>query len=152
MAHQAREVLRAYKEQQGIEQPFAFLQAPLIVHRLFLKKPERIEAVGVGVWRALLLWRLVERALRVQGETTGSTWTGWDKQETQTPTAVMMMIKFAAVTVLKGGDQRQRAPPWQRSNSHTSRRCGFLPTPSQRPRGENATWRARVGAHRALAH
>ena len=111
MAHQAREVLRAYKEQQGIEQPFAFLQAPLIVHRLFLKKPERIEAVGVGVWRALLLWRLVERALRVQGETTGSTWTGWDKQETQTPTAVMMMIKFAAVTVLKGGDQRQRAPP-----------------------------------------
>jgi len=111
MAHQAREVLRAYKEHQGIEQPFAFLQAPLIVHRLFLKKPERIEAVGVGVWRALLLWRLVERALRVQGETTGSTWTGWDKQETQKPTAVMMMIKFAAVTVLKGGDQRQRAPP-----------------------------------------
>src|SRR5262249_49407475 len=41
MAHQARDVLRAYKEQHGIEQNFAFLKAPLIVNSLFLKKPER---------------------------------------------------------------------------------------------------------------
>src|SRR5262245_49020892 len=41
MAHSAREVLRAYKEQHGIEQNFGFLKDPLIVNSLSLKKPER---------------------------------------------------------------------------------------------------------------
>src|SRR5262247_3770801 len=47
MAHRAEDVLRAYKEQHGIEQNFGFLKDPLIVNSLFLKKPERIEALGL---------------------------------------------------------------------------------------------------------
>ena len=101
MAHRAGEVLRAYKEQHGVEQNFAFLKDPVIVNSLFLKKPERIEALGLVLLLALLLWRLVERALRIHVETTGSTLTGWDKKETQKPTAFMMMTKFAAVMVLR---------------------------------------------------
>ena len=111
MAHSAGEVLRAYKEQHGVEQNFAFLKDPVIVNSLFLKKPERIEALGLVLLLALLLWRLVERALRVHVETTGSTLTGWDKKETQKPTAFMMMTKFAAVMVLNLGGQRQLAQP-----------------------------------------
>jgi transposase len=111
MAHSAGQVLRAYKEQHGVEQNFAFLKDPVIVNSLFLKKPERIEALGLVLLLALLLWRLVERALRVHVETTGSTLTGWNKKETQKPTAFMMMTKFAAVMVLKVGDQRQLAHP-----------------------------------------
>jgi hypothetical protein len=60
---------------------------------------------------ALLLWRLVERTLRVHVETTGHTLPGWDKKETQKPTAFMMMTKFAAVMVLKVGAQRQLVHP-----------------------------------------
>jgi transposase len=111
MAHRAGDVLRAYKEQHGVEQNFAFLKDPLIVNSLFLKKPERIEALGMVLLLALLLWRLVERALRVHVETTGSALTGWDKKETQKPTAFMMMTKFSAVMVVKGGSQRQLAQP-----------------------------------------
>jgi transposase len=111
MAHSAGEVLRAYKEQHGVEQNFAFLKDPIIVNSLFLKKPERIEALGLVLLLALLLWRLVERALRAHVETTGSTLTGWDKKETQKPTAFMMMTKFTAVMVIKGGGQRQLAHP-----------------------------------------
>ena len=70
MAHRAGDVLRAYKEQHGIEQNFSFLKDPLIVNSLFLKKPERIEALGLVLLLALLLWRLVERTLRVHVETT----------------------------------------------------------------------------------
>jgi hypothetical protein len=55
---------------------------------------------------ALLLWRLMARALRVHVETTGSTLMGWDKKETQKPTAFMMMTKCAAVIVVKAGSQR----------------------------------------------
>ena len=55
MAHSAGEVLRAYKEPHGVEQNFAFLQDPVIVNSLFLKKPERIEALGLVLLLALLL-------------------------------------------------------------------------------------------------
>jgi transposase len=111
MAHRAGEVLRAYKEQHGVEQNFAFLKDPVIVNSLFLKKPERIEALGLVLLLALLLWRLVERALRVYVETTGNALPGWNKQETLKPTAFMMLTKFAAVLVLKVGFHRQLAQP-----------------------------------------
>jgi transposase len=111
MAHRAGDVLRAYKEQHGIEQNYGFLKDPLIVNSLFLKKPERIEALGLVLLLALLLWRLVERTLRVHVETTGKPLTGWDKKATQKPTAFMMMTKFAGVMVIKVGDQRQLAHP-----------------------------------------
>jgi transposase len=111
MAHSARAVLQAYKEQHGIEQNSGFLQDPLIVNSLFLKKPERIEALGLVLLLALLLWRLVERALRVHVETTGKPLTGWDKKATQKPTTFMLMTKFAGVMVIKVGGQRQLAHP-----------------------------------------
>jgi hypothetical protein len=47
MAHRAEDVRRADKEQQGIEQNVACLTDPLMVNRLFLKKPERLEALGL---------------------------------------------------------------------------------------------------------
>ena len=111
MAHSPREVLRAYKEQHGIEQNFAFLKDPVIVNSLFLKKPERIEALGLVLLLALLVWRLVERALRMHVETTGNTLPGWDQKETMKPAAFMMMTKFAAVLVLKMGSHRQLVQP-----------------------------------------
>jgi transposase len=111
MAHRAGDVLQAYKEQHGIEQNYGFLKDPLIVNSLFLKKPERIEALGLVLLLALLLWRLVERTLRGHVESTGNPLTGWDKKATQKPTAFMMMTKFAAVMVIKIGGQRQLAHP-----------------------------------------
>jgi transposase len=109
MAHQARDVLRADKEQHGIEQNFAFLKDPLIVNSLFLKKPEGFNALGLVLLLALLIWRLIDRSLRRHVETTGNALPGWDKQETTRPTAFMLMTKFAAVMVLKVGPQRQLA-------------------------------------------
>jgi transposase len=111
MAHRAGDGLQAYKEQHGSEQNYGFLKDPLIVKSLFLKKPERIEALGLVLLLALLLWRLVERTLRVHVESTGHPLTGWDKKTTQQPTAFMMRSKFAAVMVLKIGGQRPRAHP-----------------------------------------
>src|SRR5215467_12441040 len=111
MAHRAGDVLRAYKEQHGIEQNYGLLKDPLIVNSLFLKKPERIEALGLVLLLALLLWRLVERALRGHVETTGKLLTGWDKKATQKPTALMMMTKFTGVMVLKVEGQRQLVHP-----------------------------------------
>ena len=53
----------------------------------------------------------MERSLRVHVATTGSTLPGWDKKETQRPTAFMLLTKFAGVLVRKVGAPRHLARP-----------------------------------------
>ena len=43
----SRGLLKTYKGQYGIESDFVFLKDPMIVNDLFLKKSERIEALGM---------------------------------------------------------------------------------------------------------
>jgi transposase len=83
----------------------------VIVNSLFLKKPERIEALGLILLLALLLWRVMERAMRTYVATSRIPLRGWDKKVTERPTSFMMVTKFAGVIVLKCGDQRQLAQP-----------------------------------------
>jgi hypothetical protein len=70
----------------------------------------------------------MERALRVQVETTGNTLTGWDKKETRRPTAFMMMTKFAAVIVVKVGSHRQLAQPFSADQQSSLRALGVPAT------------------------
>jgi hypothetical protein len=60
---------------------------------------------------ALLLWRLMERAMRMHVETTGTPLTGWPKKATERPTSFMMVTKFAGVIVVQHGHNRQLARP-----------------------------------------
>jgi len=106
LAHRAGDVLKSYKDQYGIEQNFSFLKDPLIVNSLFLKKPERIEALGLVLLLALLLWRLMERSLRDYVDTTGTPVIGWDKKATERPTTFMMVTKFSGLIVVKVEEQR----------------------------------------------
>jgi transposase len=110
-AHGTGDVLKAYKEPHGVAQNVGFLKAPVSVHSLFLKKPERIEALGLVLLLALLLWRVMERSLRAHVDTTGTPLVGGDKKVTARPTAFMMGTKFSGVIVLKVGRQRQLAHP-----------------------------------------
>jgi transposase len=111
LAHSARDLLTVYKEQHGTEQNYGFLTDPVIVNSLFLKKPERIEALGLILLLALLLWRLMERTMRTYVDTTRTPLPGWDKKATERPTAFMMITKFVGVIVLQCGHDRQLARP-----------------------------------------
>jgi transposase len=111
LAHSARDILTVYKDQHGTEQNYGFLKDPVIVNSLFLKKPERIEALGLILLLALLIWRVMERAMRTYVDTTSTPLPGWDKQATERPTSFMMVTKFAGVMVLKLGHDRQLARP-----------------------------------------
>lgn len=101
------ELLRLYKEQHSIEQNFGFLKDPVIVNALFLKSPERIEALGLILVLALMVWRLMERTMRLSLRETGSKITGWDKKPTSRPTAFMMTTKFASIIVLRIAGERR---------------------------------------------
>ena len=73
------------------------MKDPVIVNSLFLKKPERIEALGLVLLLALLIWRLMERSMRAYVDTSGTPLTGWDHKATERPTTFMMVTKFAGV-------------------------------------------------------
>jgi transposase len=104
-------LLVLYKDQSGIEQNFSFLKDPVIVNSIFLKKPQRIEVLGLVLLIALLIWRLMERCMRKHIETTGTQITGWKKKPTKRPTSFMMTTKFLSILVVKSGNQRQLARP-----------------------------------------
>jgi transposase len=118
LAHRARDLLSVYKEQHGTEQNYGFLKDPVIVNSLFLKKPERIEALGLVLLLALLLWRLMERQMRAHVESTGRPLPGWDKKATERPTSFMMITKFAGVIVMKLGLHRHLARPLSGVQQH----------------------------------
>ena len=110
-AYSAERILRTYKEQQGIEKNFGFLKDDQIVNALFLKRPERIEALGLILLISLLIWRLIERVMRTELEARQATLPGWDNKPTVRPTAYMVTWKFKGVLLLCVGGQRQLAKP-----------------------------------------
>ncbi len=104
-------LLRLYKNQDGIEKNFGFLKDPAIINAIFLKKPERIEVLGLVLLLALLIWRLMERNLKLYVENTGKLLPGWKQRMTKNPTSFMMSTKFLNIIVITIGNQRKLARP-----------------------------------------
>ncbi len=111
MAETGAGLLQAYKEQYGIEKNFSFLKDPLIVNDIFLKKPERIEALGAVLLISLLVWNLIEHTLRQYIKECEVTLPGWDKKQTTRPTAFMMSTKFMGLQVVRVSGMCRLAAP-----------------------------------------
>jgi len=107
----ARELLTIYKDQHMVESNFAFLKDPVFVNALFLKSPRRIEALGLVLILALLIWRLMERTMRLNLAATKSKVTGWERRQTSRPTSLMMTTKFIGVFILVSSLGRRLARP-----------------------------------------
>ena len=60
----ARGLLEEYKQQGTIERRFAFMKDHEIVDSFFLKRPERIEALGYVLLMVVLLFSILERRAR----------------------------------------------------------------------------------------
>ncbi len=104
--YDAKAILKAYKEQHGIEQNFGFLKDPAIIDAIFLKKAERIEILGLIMLIALLIWRLIERTMRQSVENIEKDLPGWKKRRTKRPTSFMLLTKFIGVYIIKIGKDR----------------------------------------------
>lgn len=103
----SRMILEKYKDQNGIEYNYRFLKDPLIVNDLFLKKPERIEALGMILLMSVLIWNLMQRTMRENlHKLKNGKIDGWDKKETERPTTFMMTTKFAAIMIIRVGEKR----------------------------------------------
>jgi transposase len=96
----ALKILTTYKAQNGVERDFAFLKDPLIVNDLFLKKPSRIDVLGMVMIISLLIWRLMERSMRIHIKNTGEDLPGLNKQRTKRPTSFMLSVMITNIKTL----------------------------------------------------
>ena len=98
-AHDATEILTAYKQQYGIEMNFRFLKDPIIVNDTFLKKPERIEALGFILLLSLMVWNLIQHIIRKHIKQRDTTILGWDNKQTKAPTTMMVFFYFQHISI-----------------------------------------------------
>lgn len=101
-----KKLLQTYKGQYGVESDFAFLKDPLVVNDLFLKKPSRIDVLGMVLIIALMVWRLMERSMRVYVENEKNDLPGWRKRRTKKPTSFMMTTVLYGIKVVTVNNQR----------------------------------------------
>jgi transposase len=110
--YSAEQILRTYKDQYAIERDFSFLKDDQIVNALFLKRPERSEALGLILLISLLIWRLMEHVMRTELAATETTVPGWDNKPTARPSAYMLTWKFRGVMVIGVDQTRQLHQPF----------------------------------------
>jgi transposase len=104
-------LLKTYKGQYSVESDFAFLKDPLIVNDVFLKTPSRIDALGMVLIIALMVWRLMERSMRAHVKNTGTLLPGWAGRPTNKPTSFMMSTVMAGIMVARVGRHRSLLCP-----------------------------------------
>jgi transposase len=119
------DILRAYKDQYGIEQNFGFLKNAPIVNAVFLKKAERIEVLGLVLLLSLLVWRLIEYNMRRYAKENETDLPGWKKRRTDKPTAFMLMTRFQYMMIIKFGDRRQLGRPLTKIQSEYLKALGL---------------------------
>lgn len=107
-AYCADELLLAYKQQYGIEMNFRFLKDPLIVNDTFLKKAERIEALGVILLLSLMVWNLIQHCLRKYIKETQMPIMGWDNKPTKRPTTFMLLFHFQLISIFRYNNKTKR--------------------------------------------
>ena len=108
----AKELLQSYKGQYAVEQNFAFLKDPLIVNDLFLKTPSRIDALGMILIIALMIYRLMQRMMRRFVQETGRLLPGWKtSRDSDRPTTYMLTWALRDMRVYNVRGQRIFAKP-----------------------------------------
>jgi transposase len=116
-----KKLLLTYKGQYGVESDFAFLKDPIIVNDIFLKKPHRIDALGMILVIALMVYRLMERTMRTKLKETKKELIGWENRKTDKPTAFMMTTVMVGIMVaVFDGNRIFLHPPNSRQTDYLS--------------------------------
>lgn len=96
-----REILRRYKEQRVVEVEFHLLKQPSMASRVFLKKPERIEALLMLLHVALLVRALLQTKVREKLQHLPEIpRLDFDNKPLRAPTAEKVLLLLAPVTIV----------------------------------------------------
>lgn len=101
-------LLDEYKSQQAVERGFRFLKSPdFLTSSLFLKKPERIEALLMIMTCSLMIYAGIEHLIRRRLTETNTFFPDMKKKPTQQPTAKWVFFCFQGVSVVLIDNQMQ---------------------------------------------
>lgn len=94
-------VLDEYKSQQAVERGFRFLKSPdFLTSSLFLKKPERIEALLMIMTCSLLVYAAIEHLIRQKLNETNTFFPDMKNKPSQRPTARWVFFCFQGIHVV----------------------------------------------------
>jgi len=94
-------LLDEYKSQQAVERGFRFLKSPdFLTSSLFLKKPERIEALLMIMTCSLMVYAGIEHLIRQRLTEQSAFFPDMKKKPTQRPTARWVFFCFQGISVL----------------------------------------------------
>ena len=94
-------LLDEYKSQQAVERGFRFLKSPdFLTSSLFLKKPERIEALLMIMTCSLRVYAGIEHLIRQRLAEKNAFFPDMKKKPTQRPTARWVFFCFQGISVL----------------------------------------------------
>ncbi len=94
-------MLNTYKEQQGVEQGFRFIKEPCFhLNQVFLKKPERIEALMMIMTLCLLIYNLGQHHVRQELKKQGKTLPNQKGQPIENPTLRWIFQMMKAINVV----------------------------------------------------
>lgn len=94
-------LLDEYKSQQAVERGFRFLKSPdFLTSSLFLKKPERIEALLMIMTCSLMIYAALEHLIRRNLSEQNAFFPDMKNKCTQRPTAKWVFFCFQGVSVL----------------------------------------------------
>ena len=94
-------LLENYKSQQSVERGFRFLKSPdFLTSSLFLKKPERIEALLMIMTSCLMIYAALEHLIRKQLKETDNYFPCMKNKPTQKPTARWVFQCFGGIEEL----------------------------------------------------
>ena len=103
-----QQVLSEYKAQQSNERGFRFIKDPLFfTSSVFVKKLERVEAIGMIMELCLLVYSLAQRKLRQQLESTNEGVRNQVKKLTNKPTRRWIFQMFQAVHLVTINGEKQ---------------------------------------------
>jgi transposase len=99
------ELLSHYKSQQAVERGFRFLKSPdFLTASLFLKKPERIEALLMIMTCSLMIYAALEHLVRTRLREKNLFFPDMKNKPTQNPTAKWIFSCFTGVHELTVGE------------------------------------------------
>jgi transposase len=101
-------MLSLYKSQQSVEKGFRFLKSPgFLTSSLYLKKPERIEALLMVMTCCLMIYAALEHKIRQELVAQSAYFPSLKSKPCQNPTARWIFFCFQGVHVLSVNEERQ---------------------------------------------
>lgn len=98
-------LLDTYKSQQRVERGFRFLKSPeFLTSAVFLKKPERIEALLMVMTCSLMIYVALEHRIRTGLKAHNQTFPDMKKKPCQNPTARWVFLCFSGLHELTVGE------------------------------------------------